>query len=110
MRDLMFKFILTASLMTSSAWAVQTDMLCEFGQTLSVAGDHRTDNAIHVLWRGRVYPMERVRTSTGAHRFEHGQSGLVWIDIPTKSMLLDARRGTPVVNDCKVVSKNLPRR
>ena len=110
MKELMFKFIMIASLTAGSAWAVQTDMVCEFGQALSVAGDHRTENVIQVLWRGHIYQMERVRTSTGAHRFEHGQSGLVWIDIPTKSMLLDARRGTPVVNDCKVVSKNLPRR
>ena len=110
MRDLIRKLIMTASLIAGPAWAIQTDMVCEFGQRLSVAGDHRADNAIQVLWRGRVYQMERVRTSTGAHRFEDLQNGLVWIGIPAKVMLLDSRRGSPVVNDCKVASAGLPQR
>lgn len=110
MRDLIFKLIMTASLIAGPAWAVQTDMVCEFGQPLSVAGDHRIDNVIHVLWQGRAYQMERVRTTTGAHRFEDVRSGLVWIGIPAKAMLLDSRRGAPVVNDCKVASVGMPRR
>ena len=110
MRNLTFKLFFTASLMAGQAWAVQTDMVCESGQRLSVAGDHRYDNVIQVLWRDRVYQMERVRTSTGAHRFEDMQSGLVWIGIPAKAMLLDSRRGSPVVNDCKVAMAAAPQR
>ncbi len=109
MRTLISTFIVMAAL-SGHALAARTDMVCEMGQPMSVAGDHRFDNVIEVIWRGRAYTMERVRTSTGAHRFEDNQSGLVWIGIPAKAMLLDSRRGAPVVNDCKVASAPTLRR
>ena len=95
---------------SGEALAARTDMVCELGQPMSVTGDHRLDNVIEVIWRGRSYTMERVRTSTGAHRFEDMQSGLVWIGIPAKAMLLDSRRGAPVVSDCKAAMATAPRR
>ena len=110
MRKLISTLIVTASLMGGHALAARTDMVCESGQPMSVTGDHRLDNVIQVIWRGRAYNMERVRTTTGAHRFEDAQSGLVWIGIPAKAMLLDSRRGAPVVNDCKVASAATLRR
>ena len=109
MRALISTFIVMASL-SGHALAARTDMVCELGQPMSIAGDHRFDNVIEVIWRGRAYTMERVRTSTGAHRFEDMQSGLVWIGIPAKAMLLDSRRGAPVVSDCKVAIATAPRR
>ncbi len=109
MRTLISTFIVMASL-SGQAQAARTDLVCEMGQPMSVTGDHRFDNMIEVLFRGRAYTMERVRTSTGAHRFEDTQSGLVWIGIPAKAMLLDSRRGSPVVNDCKIASAPAPRR
>ncbi len=109
MRTLISTFIVLAAV-SGHALAARTDMVCELGQPMSIAGDHRFDNVIEVIWRGRAYTMERVRTSTGAHRFEDTQSGLVWIGIPAKAMLLDARRGAPVVNDCKVASAPALRR
>jgi hypothetical protein len=104
MRILMSILVVMLSLSGRETLAARTDMVCEFGQPMSIGGDHRLDNVIEVIWRGRAYTMERVRTSTGAHRFEDQQSGLIWISIPAKAMLLDARRGAPVVNDCKVAS------
>ena len=109
MRTLISTFIVMASF-SGHALAARTDMVCEMGQPMSVNGDHRLDNVIEVLFRGRAYTMERVRTSTGAHRFEDTQNGLVWIGIPAKAMLLDSRRGAPVVNDCKVASAPALRR
>lgn len=110
MRNLIIKFILSASLINGYAWAARIDLVCESGQPMSVAGDYRIDNIISVLWGGKVYQMARVRSSTGAHRFEDAQSGLIWIGIPAKAMLLDSRRGAPVVNDCKAGMAERPRR
>ena len=110
MRRLISTLIVMASLSGAQALAARTEMVCEMGQPMSVNGDHRLDNVIEVLFRGRAYTMERVRTSTGAHRFEDTQNGLVWIGIPAKAMLLDSRRGAPVVNDCKVASAPALRR
>ena len=108
MRYRFFIFIVTASLLSGLAMAGQTDMVCEYGQPMSIAGDHKKDNVIEMIWQGYIYRMERVPTSTGVHRFEHAQSGLVWISIPSKAMLLDRMQGTPVVNDC--VTTGRPKR
>ena len=57
---------------------------------------------IDLTWKGRVYAMLPVTTSTGALRFEDSSSGMVWIQIPTKSMLLNSKLGQQVANECKV--------
>jgi hypothetical protein len=46
--------------------------------------------------------MQRVGTTTGAQRFEDPVSRLIWISIPSKSMLLDGGKGEPIVSDCKI--------
>ncbi|RXZ33392.1 hypothetical protein D9O50_14635 [Oxalobacteraceae bacterium CAVE-383] len=57
---------------------------------------------IDLKWKGDNYTMLPVATSTGALRFEDKGSGLVWIQIPAKSMLLNAKLGQQLANDCKV--------
>jgi hypothetical protein len=57
---------------------------------------------IDLTWKGRVYVMLPVATSTGALRFEDRDSGMIWIQIPAKSMLLNSKRGEQVANECKV--------
>jgi hypothetical protein len=57
---------------------------------------------IDLTWKGHVYVMSPVATSTGALRFEDSRSGMVWIQIPTKSMLLNSKIGQQVANECKV--------
>mgnify|MGYP000275788242 CR=1 FL=1 len=90
-----------AALLAQQAQAKPLDMHCELGRQVSVAGDVRMDSAIDLNWKGKQYRMQRVTTSTGALRFEDQSSGLVWISIPSKAMLLDSRRGEPVANECK---------
>jgi hypothetical protein len=105
MRFRNFIFIVTASLLSGQTAAIQTDMVCEYGQRMSIAGDHRKDSVIEMIWQGYMYRMERVPTTTGAHRYEHAQSGLIWISIPTKAMLLDRTEGTPVVSECITIGR-----
>lgn len=52
--------------------------------------------------------MDRVDTSTGANRFENRKIGLVWIDIPTKGILLDSKRGKQLANECKSAQQMMP--
>ncbi len=46
--------------------------------------------------------MTTVSTTTGAVRLEDKASGLVWIQIPAKSMLLNSKQGLQLANECKV--------
>jgi hypothetical protein len=45
--------------------------------------------------------MKAVNTQSGALRYEDGASGLVWIVITDKSMLLDTRQGKQLANECR---------
>ena len=105
MRYLILIFVVTASLLSGSVNAAQTDLICEYGLRMSIAGDHRKDSVIELIWQGYVYKMKRVATSTGVNRFEHPQSGLIWISIPSKAMLLDGQEGSPVVSECIAVAR-----
>jgi hypothetical protein len=105
MRCLILIFVVTASLLSGVANAAQTELMCEYGLRMSIAGDHRRDNVIEMIWQGYVYRMKRVATTTGVNRFEHPQSGLIWISIPSKAMLLDGQEGTPVVSDCTTIAR-----
>jgi hypothetical protein len=80
------------------------DLMCERAQPVFVGGDVVSDNVIELVWRGRSYRMQRVGTTTGAQRFEDPVSRLIWISIPSKSMLLDGGKGEPIVSDCKIAS------
>ena len=92
--------IVLLSLMTSTG-AIALEMTCEYGKRMAIFGDENKDNLIELHWAGYAYQMQRVPTTTGAHRFEHPGSGLVWISIPAKAMLLDRKLGAPVANECR---------
>lgn len=78
-----------------------TDFKCELGNTLTIFSEAGNDQHIALRWKKRVHRMTRKSTSTGAHRFEDPQVGLVWIGIPAKGMLLDAKKGRQLANECK---------
>ncbi len=86
---------------TLPAHASFVDLACEMGKRVAVQGNPQTDNAIDLRWQGQLYRLLRVGTSTGANRFEDRGSGLVWISIPSKAMLLNSKLGEPVANECK---------
>ena len=89
------------SVATLPAHASFVDLACEMGKRVAVQGNPQTDSAIDLRWQGQIYRLLRVATSTGANRFEDRGSGLVWISIPSKAMLLDSKLGEPVANECK---------
>lgn len=74
---------------------------CELGNQVDVSADPQHPDAINVAWKGRSYPLQAVATSTGALRYEDVASGHVWIQIPAKSMLLNAKAGQQLANECK---------
>lgn len=74
---------------------------CELGNRVDVSADPQHPNAINLAWKGRSYPLQAVATSTGALRYEDVASGHVWIQIPAKSMLLNAKAGQQLANECK---------
>ena len=73
---------------------------CEFKQrigVLPVEGEPGWFNISHLGKRYRMLPRE---TTTGAVRLEDPAAGVVWLQIPTKSMLMNARIGQRMVDSC----------
>ena len=74
---------------------------CELGNKLTIYSNAADDQQIALHWDKRMHRMQRVTTTTGAHRFENAKNGLVWIGIPAKGMLLDSKKGKQLANECK---------
>jgi hypothetical protein len=74
---------------------------CEMGQSIEVERQGRNDRAIEVRWEGKQHTLQRQRSSSGLPRYEDRQNGLLWIDLPWKSVLMDAHSGRPLANECK---------
>jgi membrane-bound inhibitor of C-type lysozyme len=78
-----------------------TDYSCELGNKLTIFTNEKDDSHIALRWKKRIHRLERVGTTTGAQRFENPTFGLIWIGIPAKGMLLDARQNRQLANECK---------
>lgn len=78
-----------------------TDYDCELGNKLTVYRNQTDTDHIALRWKKQLLRLNRVTTTTGANRFENRKTGLVWIDIPAKGMLLDAKKGQQLANECR---------
>lgn len=74
---------------------------CELNQNVmveKVSSDHKT--AV-LKWGNKHYMMKAVDTSTGALRYEDKASGMVWLMVANKSMLLNAKQGQRLADECR---------
>jgi hypothetical protein len=83
------------------ASSTATEINCELNNKLTIYRNLDDDKHIALRWKKQLLRLNRVETTTGAHRFENRKNGLVWIDIPAKGMLLDAKKGQQLANECK---------
>ncbi len=76
---------------------------CEQGLRVRVDREIRNqvNTRINLGWNGNTYRLERDPSYSGLPRFEDSESGLVWIDLPWKGMLLDGKTGKPLANECR---------
>ena len=74
---------------------------CEFGELVDVLRDGSMGSTILIGWNGGRYQLQRDRSSSGLPRFEDQASGLGWIDLPWKGVLLDGKTQKPLANECK---------
>jgi hypothetical protein len=65
---------------------------------LTAMSDHR--GYFKLEYKGKSYIMSPEVTKTGAVRLEDKQNGLVWLQIPAKSMLMNAKLGQRMADNC----------
>ena len=73
---------------------------CEFQQTVQVQPLPGRPGLFSVAHLGRRFVMLPRETQTGAVRLEDPAAGVVWLQIPAKSMLMNARIGQRMVDAC----------
>ncbi len=86
--------------LASSLRVNRGDAQCEFDQTVSVRPDPQRAGVFLVSFKNHTYTMAPEPTSTGAVRLEDKQAGVMWLQIPTKSMLMDSGKGQRLVDAC----------
>jgi len=77
---------------------------CELGQSLEIQRNVRDANLIEIIWQGNRRTLQRYDSFSGLPRYEDRQNGLLWIDLPWKSVLMDVNSGRPLANECKATS------
>lgn len=73
---------------------------CEYSQTVDVDPVAGKPGLFSVRFKGASYVMVPEETTTGAVRLYDSRAGVVWLQIPVKSMLLNARAGNRLVDRC----------
>ena len=72
---------------------------CEFGQKVDLTPADKP-GYFHLSFNKRQYTMAPEPTTTGAVRLEDKHTGVVWIQIANKSMLMNAKAGQRMVDEC----------
>ena len=73
---------------------------CESGQHVNVDAVTSQPGHFKVSFKNAHFTMTPEETSTGAVRLEDKKSGVVWLQIPTKSMLMNQKLGQRMVDGC----------
>lgn len=76
------------------------DVDCEMKQRVSLWPLLSRPGHFELRFGKSVYTLVPHETTTGAVRLEDATAGVVWLQIPVKSMLLDARKGQRLVDGC----------
>lgn len=73
---------------------------CEFDQTVSVQRIDDRPGHFKVAYKNASYTMTPQETTTGAVRLEDRKAGVMWLQIPAKSMLMNSKAGQRMVDGC----------
>lgn len=77
------------------------DAQCEFNQKVQLTPHPEKPGRFRLQFGKMVYNMTPEPTTTGAVRLEDKAAGVVWLQIPTKSMLMNAKLGQRMVDSCQ---------
>jgi hypothetical protein len=73
---------------------------CEFSQHVNVERHADRPGTFKVAFKNTTYTMVPEETTTGAVRLFDKKAGVVWLQIPSKSMLMNSKLGQRMVDSC----------
>lgn len=78
---------------------------CEFNLNVDVEPLAGKPGYFQVHFKNASYVMVPEETTTGAVKLRERRTGVIWLQIPTKSMLLDEREGHRLVDACTLAEQ-----
>jgi hypothetical protein len=91
---------ITANQLDIAARVLTGKAECEFNQHVNIDAITAHPGHFKVSFKNAHYTMTPEETSTGAVRLQDKKSGVVWLQIPTKSMLMNQKAGQRMVDGC----------
>ena len=76
-------------------------MTCELGNFVTVTHDAQNAGAFVVQLKQHKFHMVPVVSSTGAIRLEDAQAGAMWLQLASKSMLMNSKIGQRMADECQ---------
>ena len=73
---------------------------CELGASVTVTPDAKRPGYFQVALGKRRYDMHPVETTTGAIRMEDPRAEAMWLQVGSKSMLMDQKRHQRLADEC----------
>lgn len=75
---------------------------CEFDNKITLTPLDGQPGHFKLQHKKATYTMVPQETTTGAVRLEDSKAGVVWLQIPAKSMLMNAKLGQRVADGCQM--------
>lgn len=91
---------ITEAQLEVAARVLTGDADCEFNQKVGVQPVEGQPGHFQLAYKKAIYRMVPHETTTGAVRLEDRKAGVMWLQIPTKSMLMNVRIGQRMVDAC----------
>lgn len=76
------------------------DSQCEFKQKISLTEHPTLPGRFLLEYNGLKHVLTPQPTTTGVIRLEEKRSGIVWLQVPIKSMLMDSKKGQRLADNC----------
>lgn len=73
---------------------------CEFGHKVQVVEHPSLPGRFLLEYRGIKHVLTPQPTTTGVVRLEDKRTGMIWLQVPVKSMLMDGKRGQRLADNC----------
>lgn len=73
---------------------------CDANESVQLSAMPEQRGYFKLEYKGKSYVMAPEVTQTGAVRLEDKKNGLVWLQIPAKSMLMNAKIGQRMADNC----------
>lgn len=73
---------------------------CEFNQSVSLEPLNGRPGVFKLAFKNVNYTMVPEETTSGAVRLQDKKAGVVWLQIPSKSMLMNSKLGQRLVDNC----------